>query len=309
MKRFLITFFCTLSIVALGLFGWQYSATSQALTLESAGLTLQQVGSGVYTLIASTDFPAKDMKRIAICNAGIVIGKDGVLVIDPFQSEELGKLLLQTVKKITDKPVLYVLNTHYHFDHTGGNKAIADGTIPIIGRGPIREFMIEKNKDNDPNPNPPDLIVNGQSTIWLGDRKVIVESVEGHSGGTDVIASVPDANVLFSGDILFNQRIPYVSDGNIQQWQETLNRLIATYNTAKIVPGHGAVTDVNGLKSLQTYFNDLTRLALGWKEKGLSEEMAVKTSSEIPAAYKNYKFQAMYPLNLQTAYQQITLAK
>jgi glyoxylase-like metal-dependent hydrolase (beta-lactamase superfamily II) len=306
MKRFLITLCCTLVVAVLG---WQFRATGQDLTLAEAGLTLQQAGSGVYTLISSTDFPPKDMKKTAICNAGIVIGENGVLVIDPFQSPELGKLALDTVKTLTDKPVLYVLNTHYHFDHTGGNKAIADKTIPILGRGPIRDFMIEKNKQNDPNPNPPDLVIDGQSEIWLGDRKILIQPVEGHSGGTDAIAYIPDANILFTGDIVFNQRIPYVSDGNIGQWQETLNRSIATYPTAKIIPGHGAITDVNGLKAQKTYFDDLTRLAISWKERGLSQETAIKTSAEIPAAYKNYTFQAMYPLNLEAAYQQITRAK
>jgi cyclase len=306
MKRFFLAF---ASAIVVAVVGWQFHASSQPLTLDSAGVTLQPVAPGIYSLLSSTDFPPKDMKKTAICNAGIIIGEEGVLVIDPFQSAELGKLVLDTVKTLTDKPVLSVLNTHYHFDHTGGNKAIAKGIIPILGRGPIREFMIEKNQQNDPNPRTPDIIINEESTIWLGKRKVILEPVEGHSGGTDAIAFIPDANVLFTGDILFNQRIPYVSDGNIRQWQETLDRLIATYKTAKIVPGHGVVTDVNGLKTQKTYFDDLTRLAIGWKERGLSKEVALQTSATVPAAYKNYKFQAMYPLNLEAAYQQITRAK
>lgn len=89
-------------------------------TLESAGLTVEQLAEGVYGLIASTDFPA-ETPNTAICNGGIVIGSDGVLVIDPFQNEALASLMFDTVASLTDQPIRYVLNTHYHFDHSGGN--------------------------------------------------------------------------------------------------------------------------------------------------------------------------------------------
>ncbi len=61
-------------------------------------------------------------------------------MIDPFQNEALGNLLLSEVKKITDLPVKYVVNTHFHFDHTGGNKAIKAQEIPIVGRGTLLQL-------------------------------------------------------------------------------------------------------------------------------------------------------------------------
>ncbi len=137
-------------------------------------------------------------------------------MIDPFQNEALGNLLLSEVKKITDLPVKYVVNTHFHFDHTGGNKAIKAQEIPIVGRGTIREDMLNRNLEYDPNPVPPDLIVTDDTKIWIGKRLIELEAVEGHSGGTDIIAYVPDAKVLFTGDILFNQKFPYIADGSIK---------------------------------------------------------------------------------------------
>jgi cyclase len=294
-----------------GILGWHHSLKAQSptnLTLEAAGLKLEEVGPGIYSLIASTDYPPQD-PNAAICNGGIVIGPDGVLVIDPFQNKALANLMFSTVKQLTDRPIRYVLNTHYHFDHTGGNPAASAKGIPIIGRGPIREFMLEKNTSFDPNPTPPSLIVQSDSTIWLGDRQIEIEKVEGHSGGTDIVAYVPDAQVLFAGDILFYQRFPYTADGNIRQWQTSLSRLIERYPKAQVVPGHGPVTDRQGLTTFKQYLDSLEKLALTWKAQSLSKEQAIASAAKIPDAYQGYKFQALYPGNLETAYQQITLEK
>ncbi|WP_019502490.1 MBL fold metallo-hydrolase [Pseudanabaena sp. PCC 6802] len=281
--------------------------------LTAAGLTLKELGGGVYGLISSTDFPPSDPAKIAICNGGIVVGSNSVLVIDPFQNPSLATLMLDTVKSLTDKPVKYVLNTHYHFDHTGGNSVAAAQGIPIMGRGTIREFMAGRNRDLDPNLKLPDIIVNSESDIWLGDRLVRLQRVEGHSGGTDLIAFVPDSNVLFAGDIVFNKRIPYVGDGNIRDWQGSLYRLIATYPDATVVPGHGDVTNKAGMQELQAYFSDLERRALEWKAQNLTKEEVFAKYAKVPDAYKEYKFQLLYApnnagmrSNLEVAYDQFT---
>jgi glyoxylase-like metal-dependent hydrolase (beta-lactamase superfamily II) len=290
--------------------GWATHAQAQSLptpqlTLETAGLTLQELGSGVYGLIASSDFPWKD-PNAAICNAGIVIGTDSVLVIDPFQNAALANLLFSTARRLTDKPIRYVLNTHFHFDHTGGNWVAQAKGISIIGRGSIREFMVTQDKELDPNPTPPSLVVNGESTIWLGKRQVQLQKVEGHTAGTDLVAYVPDANVLFTGDILFYQRIPFISDGDIRKWQSSLSQLIAAYPTARLMPGHGPVTDRRGLETLKRYFHDLETLALTWKEQSLTNEQALERFAQVPDPYKDYMYQSLYKSNLEAAYEQIT---
>ena len=304
--KFLVSALMSLLIIV----AWQNYTTAQKtpLTLETALLSLEQVGDGIYALISDTDYPPEN-ENIAICNAGIVIGDDGVLVIDPFQNEALGNLLLSEVKNLTDLPVKYVVNTHFHFDHTGGNKAIKAQEIPIVGRGTIREDMLAKNLEYDPNPIPPDLIVTDDSKIWLGDRMVELKAVEGHSGGTDIIVYVPDAKVIFAGDILFNKRFPYIADGNINTWQDTLVDLTATYGDATFVPGHGKISNRTSLTELKNYLYELELMAMKWKQLGLSEEEAINSAEEIPASYKEYRFKGLYPSNLKTAYQQITLNK
>ncbi len=296
--------------ICLSLVGWNVTSQAQSLpsapTLETAGLTLEEIADGVYGLIASTDFPPPDPATLAICNGAIIIGPESVLVIDPFQNEALGRLMFDTVATLTDKPVEYVVNTHYHFDHTGGNPAAQSDGVPIVGRGPIREYMVIRNIEVDPNPTPPDVVVNGMTDLWLGDRQIHLEDVDGHSGGTDLVAYVPDVDVLIAGDILFHQRIPYLADSNIRQWQASLDYLIETFPTATVVPGHGQVTDLSGLQVQKQYFDDLEQLAHSWQVQGVSQDEAIAASPEVPAVYQDYLFQALYPGNLEIAYQQMT---
>ncbi|MGF1522384.1 MAG: MBL fold metallo-hydrolase [Leptolyngbyaceae cyanobacterium] len=281
---------------------------SDKLSLDVAGLTVEEVTDGVYAFLASTDFPPANFATTAICNATVVIGSDGALVIDPFHNEDLTELLFEEVAALTDQPIRYVVNTHYHFDHSGGNAAVAAAGYPLLGRGPIREFMLAYNLEQDPNATPPDVIVNGSGEVWLGDRSVQFAEFDGHSGGTDLIAYVPDVDVLIAGDLAFTQRVPYVGDGNIRVWQATLEKLAAAYSTATIVPGHGRISDRADLDRLKGYLTYLENLALGWQADGVSQAEAIAQTT-IAEEYADYLFQGLFTNGLEAAYQQITLGQ
>ena len=307
LRRWVIALMLSLSAVAftLGVHAQAPSEAQAEISLETAGLRLEELANGIYGLIASTDFPPTS-PNIAICNGGIVVGSDGVLVVDPFQNEDLANLLFETVATLTDQPIRYVVNSHYHFDHSGGNAAADALDYPVLGRGPIRELMLERNLEFDPNPAPPSIIVNNAGSLWLGDRQVQLTEFDGHSGGTDLIVYVPDADVLMAGDLLFTQRIPFLGDGNIRVWQATLAQLTEDYPGATILPGHGPVSNRTNLAELQGYLEALEAIALAWQAEGLSSEEAFEQTT-VPEQYAAYLFQGLFPGNLEVAYEQITL--
>lgn len=169
--------------------------------------------------------------------------------------------------------------------------------------------MLTRNLDFDPNPTPPSVIVDGgESELWLGDRVVRLTEFDGHTGGTDLIAYIPDADVLIAGDLLFTKRHPYTADGNLRAWQSTLSQLAADYPTATILPGHGPVSDRADLVTLKGYLDYLEGLALAWKTVGTSESDAVAYTTMHPD-YTDYLFAGLFQGNLAVAYQQITLGQ
>ncbi|MEO1093932.1 MAG: MBL fold metallo-hydrolase [Cyanobacteria bacterium J06638_28] len=310
LRRWAITAIVTLATVVSLVSCQTHTAaqTESSLTLDSAGLTLEELAEGVYGLIASTDFPPADFETTGICNGAIIVGSDGVLVVDPFQSDTLAALMFETVATLTDQPIRYVVNTHYHFDHSGGNATAESLDYPIVGRGPIREFMLTRNLELDPNPAAPDVVVNGDSSLWLGDRQVQLAEFDGHSGGTDLVVYVPDVDVLITGDLLFTQRIPFIGDGSIRLWRSNLDGLAAIYADAKILPGHGPIGDRADLETLQDYLTYLEDLGLEWQAENLSEAAAIAQTT-VDSQYADYLFQGLFQGNLEVTYQQITLGQ
>lgn len=184
-------------------------------------------------------------------NAGFIVGRRGVLVIDtrlnPAMARELGAL----VRSVTDKPVTHVVNTHFHGDHTFGNQVFAD-RAEIIGSTVTQNKLTEEGEDHqlwisghfpvdysEVEITPPDTAFDGSITLGLGDRSVdLIETASGHTGG-DVMVWVPDAKVLFTGDVLVVNNIPWLGDspGTARLMKDLIDLTSGSAET--FVPGHG----------------------------------------------------------------------
>ena len=275
------------ALVALG-------GTAQA---ESAPLpfVLKQVGPGVYAAIDGPEHKAGS-------NAGFVIGDDGVLVVDAFFNTDAAKALVGEIHRLTPKPIRYLVNTHYHLDHTGGDQVLRHAGAIIIAhrneRGWVRTYNVNLFGDRiTPELRAriaavplPDLTTDKELTVWLGSRKVVVRTVLGHTGG-DLTISVPDAKVLFTGDMLWRKIPPNLIDGSVEEWLATDADFAAMPDAAQItyVPGHGDVAKVKDVEDFRSYLLDLRRLVAEGRNAGLKDEaLAAEVTPKLKALHPDW---------------------
>jgi cyclase len=239
---------------------------------------LKQVGPGIYAAIDGPEHKAGS-------NAGFVIGDDGVLVVDALFTPEAARALVGEIRRITPKPIRYLVNTHYHADHTGGDQALRNAGAIIIAHRNVRGWVHVNNialfgDRITPDLRAgiealplPDVVTDKDLAVWLGARKVVVRTVLGHTGG-DLTVFVPDAKVLFTGDMLWRKIPPNLIDGSVSEWLATdadFERLPDAAHTI-YVPGHGDVADVKDVADFRSYLIDLRRLVGEGRKAGLKDD-------------------------------------
>ena len=190
-----------------------------------------------------------------ISNAGVVITGAGVVVFDALGSPSLAQLLLEKIREITDQPIVRVIVSHYHADHIYGLQVFSDLDAEILapeGAGlyldspAAQERLEERRFTLQPWVNAstrlirPNLLLKEGAQFRLGDVDFTVTVVgNAHSDG-DLILYVEPDRVLFSGDIIFEGRVPFLGDANTKRWLQLLERMQLEQLVA-LVPGHGGV--------------------------------------------------------------------
>jgi cyclase len=151
--------------------------------------------------------------------------------------------------------------------------------------------------------NPTKTFKSGTMTLDLGKRKVILATLPGHTGG-DVFAYVPDANVVFTGDLGWSKTLPNLVDATVNDWIPTLDSILKQYPAAKFVPGHGNVADASDIKDFRDYLDDLrTRVKQGIAS-GLTVDEAKKQLT-LPEKYKTFAFQNFAIPNVEDMYKEV----
>ena len=254
---------------------------SAAASAAPLPFVLKEVGPGVYAAIDGPEHKAGS-------NAGFVIGDDGVLVVDAFFNVDAARALVAEIHRLTPKPIRYVVNTHYHADHTGGDQALRDAGAGIIAHKNVRGWVRTNNvnlfgdritpelKARIEALPLPDLTTDKDLTVWLGARKVMVRTVLGHTGG-DLTIFVPDAKVLFTGDMLWRKVSPNLIDGSVEQWMATDSVFAAMPDAAHTayVPGHGDVADAKDVAEFRGYLLDLKHRVAEARKAGLKGDALV----------------------------------
>ena len=219
------------------------------------------------TALAQGDFSKVEIKAEKVAgniymltgaggNIGVSVGDDGTVIIDD-QYAPLAPKIEAALRLITPKPVRFILNTHYHGDHTGGNEHFGK-TAPIVAHENVRKRLSSGVSVRGtavpaaPAGALPVVTFNDTLTIHLNGEDVrAVHTPHGHTDGDSVIWFTK-SNVVHMGDQFFNANFPFVdveNGGSVRGMIHNVDEVLARIpDDAKVIPGHGALSDKNGLR-------------------------------------------------------------
>jgi cyclase len=254
----------------------------RAQNFDTVQVTSTKVAGNVHMLVGSGG------------NIGLMAGNDAAFVVDD-QFAPLTPKILAAIKAITPQPVRFVMNTHWHFDHTGGNENMGQAGALIFAHENVRKRMsteqfIEAMKLKQPASPPGALpVVTFTDTVSFhlnGDSIVVFHVAPAHTDG-DVMVMFTKANVVHTGDVFVSDRFPFVdrsSGGTIHGIIAATERLLAVTNEqTKIIPGHGPLADRARVKA----YHDLLVVMRDRMKKEIAAKHTVDQvlASKITAEY------------------------
>ncbi|SCX99298.1 Glyoxylase, beta-lactamase superfamily II [Thiohalorhabdus denitrificans] len=219
-------------------------------------MELEQAAEDVYYVIGRNGVPDADNQGF-MSNAGFVVTEQGVVVYDALGTPSLGWKLLEKIRGVTKKPVTHVVIGHYHADHIYGLQAFQDHTDATIlahetaeryVSGPGAEARLKQRRealfpwvDEDTRIVGPDETFGDRKVLDMGDKRVELVHVGPAHAPDDTLMIVHGPNVVFSGDILFDGRIPFVGDNvDSENWLAGVERVAELEPEPRmIIPGHG----------------------------------------------------------------------
>ncbi len=227
-------------------------------------------------------------------NTGIVVGDDAVMVIDAQATPAMAQTVIERIRTVTDKPIKYVVLSHYH-------------AVRVLGAsGYGAEHIIRA--ETIPGLTWPTITFKDSMSIWLGKLQVdIIHAGRGHTKG-DTIVWLPEERTLFSGDLVEYGATPYCGDAHYKDWPDTLQRLRELKADA-LVPGRGdalvgeqAVEE--GIAGTQAFLSELYKAVSASAEAGDSLKQAYdKAMAALQPRYGNWViFEHCMPFDVSRAY-------
>jgi len=275
LKKLFIIIIC---LVATSAFAQQDFSKVQIKTIP--------VAKGVYMLVGSGG------------NIGLSVGQDGAFLIDD-QYAPLTDKILKAISAVTDKPVRFLVNTHWHFDHTGGNENIGKGGTIIVAHDNVRkrlakgQFMKVFNANIPPSPPKALPVITFADSVtfhWNDETLEVVHARSAHTDG-DAVIYFKSTNVVHVGDLFFNGIYPFIDaesggsmEGVIAGVEEVLGRID---DNTKVIPGHGPLGNKTDLKAyrdmLATVHESMTKLIKAGKN--IDEIIAAKPTADFDAKW------------------------
>jgi cyclase len=234
-------------------------------------------------------------------NIGVLVGADGTFLVD-HQDASLGETIQETIKTVGGGPVKFLLNTHYHRDHTGGNEFMNHAGVVILAHENVRKTQLAGNSISYFEIQHPPLGKDWLPAITFetdltfhfnGEEIEIFHIGPAHTDG-DVVAHFKNANVVHVGDIFFNEIYPFIdleNGGDFEGLIEAIDDILAKINdSTKVIPGHGPATDYAGFKA----YRDMLAAIVGRVQKmvadgrSLEEAIAARPTAEFDEANQGF---------------------
>jgi cyclase len=299
---------------------------------------LKKIAEGVYVRTVSPD-------GNAVGNTGVIVLDRSVLVFDTHFTPEAGQEMLAQIRAIAAKPVRFVVNSHFHADHTHGNQVFSD--VHYIGSTLTRRDVLnvdlasmnrtvavaqnQLEKLRHEAVQTPDLreqIKRREDYLQSVSRLKIVPPLEtlddslviqdgkqevrlmwlgpGHTEG-DIVLFLPREKIVFMGDLFFNGAIPNVQDARMLEWIKTL-REVLKLDADKFVPGHGPIGAKKDVEAFLGYLEETKSLVQAAIDGGAGMEQAIR-EIQVPAKYSGYNFQTFFPSNIRKMFVELNPGK
>lgn len=268
--------------------------------LTSAAVAAPQVtaiGPDLYAYISDND---------ASANSTFLIGQKGILIVDTGLNATEGGKLLREIRKISQLSILYVINTHYHPDHQGGNSVVGPSAT-VISTDFTRERTLQlMQSDPQLHFEPADVTFQQKLTIHLEPYSAEVYFPgKAHTSG-DALVYFPPQRVLAAGDLFLNRSSPAMDQGSVENWIKALDQALSR-PLEKVVPGHFELGTKADLQRFRDYLNDLFTQVRSLYQSGLKGPQAVhQIHMEKYSDFRQFpKYHATFADNAEVIYQQL----
>ncbi len=211
-------------------------------------------------------------------NIGVSAGQDGVLLVDD-QYAPLAEKIVKTLETVSDKTPRYIINTHYHGDHTGSNEFFANNVGSSIFAHENVRIRLASSEDAEPKSLPVITYQDGIKFYLNGDTIHVMHFPSAHTDG-DSVVWFEQSDVLHMGDLFFNNLFPYIdlgAGGTIAGYISAVEKLIVKIDeTTKVIPGHGVLGNKADLQRFVDMIKETYAYVQEKKASGMSEDEILK---------------------------------
>jgi cyclase len=240
------------------------------LNLTFVSAATQKIGSDLYAYISTNDSSA---------NSTFLVGDKGVLVVDTGLNAQEGRKLLEEIRKISLLPVRWIVNTHYHPDHRGGNSVVGPDAAIISTEFTreqiVRELQAQSANSGHKSPDEYAPVVaigaarNEDLVLYVGGHQVrIYHPGPAHTRG-DLVVYFADQHTVATGDLFLNNSCPAMDDGDMENWIAALDHIL-TLPVEHVVPGHFELATKNEVQVFRDYLAELRDQVARMQGQGFS---------------------------------------